>query len=437
MDTLRRAASVTPSLGSFKHPAVAIFQQSQMRPLKGALSVANGFCEQVDTAPSLPYEFQEWDEAARKISELGAKIVDYVECMPILKFEPLKLSFSQIKRSRMILAMLFQAYLRWSGGKLPVPQAILEPLEKVSSLVGLPPVGCFEDLLSLTNRDGEMFFPLLPSDSDQQSLEAEKQFYKTLKLLSEAAASLLHIILNVIYYMDKGEVDKLSEHLVLIADLTFKLDNIFSRQINPHVIAPIIWQRDLVFFTVGENGKPGPNGFQYVPILALDIVLGRFDYSSELGQISKKIMNYIPENHRKFIECLTKGPSLRSFVEKTNYPKLTQMYNAAVASYSGGILRRHCQTAVTFLRIGMQELEPRYTTGGAPIDFSKTEPPWEQVDRMLQESLSERLVLMLPENNVEPATERLLTPRKLQEGNVWLILGVISVFIVLISRIVR
>lgn len=136
--------------------------------------------------------------------------------------------------------------------------------------------------------------------------------------------------------------------------------------LTKHTVDPVDWHENIVKYTSGYHGNLGMSGPQTPCIHLIDAFIGRNDYSSELGQTTKRVFLQIQVNHREFIRAISRGPSIRDYARsleaRFGQHPIATAYNQILDSYCQGFLAVHKARAMEFALKGFTEAGPREFT---------------------------------------------------------------------------
>lgn len=361
------------------------------------ISPVTGFLPEAQPLKRLPVEYEAWEAIVDKLPEhiLNGTLRERIERMPLLQAGKLS-SPRELQRACSVLGFLTHAYV-WSPPEVNsrLPLQLSEPMIIVSERLGLPPVatyaglclwnfkssselwtlGSLETLQSYTNSQDEAWFFLV-------SVAMEKQGGPCLKNgLAALEACLRGDYAEIIEHLEqlKDDIEKLT---VIMMRLSEKLDPaFFYNKLRPFLAG---WRGmakaglpDGVYYgneTEARQYAGGSNG-QSSLIQALDIILNVEHHAlghrqppaplskahapSELASsvpfgnpYLKEMRNYMPREHREFLQALEKCAILRPFVLANGKvsPRLTESYDNCLKTLRT-FRSRHIQIVMRYISL--------------------------------------------------------------------------------------
>jgi len=317
-----------------------------------------GFLPSADPLEKLPPDFSEWEEAASQLPKLllSDHLHALLETLPPFPIEKLA-SAAEIERAMVILSFAGHAYV-WgaSSPSISLPARLAVPWHQLSQLLGRPPVLSYAsyalhnwrrleanrpvelgNIALLQNFWGgvdEEWFILIHVDIEARAIPAVSSL-----LLAQTAVS-------------ENQPDKLLQHLSNIQCALEGMSQSLARM--PEHCDPFIYYNRVRPFIHGWTNNPslpdgllyegvtayqnkaqkfrGETGAQSSIIPALDTLLGIEHKDDPLKEYLLEMRDYMPPQHRAFLNQLSGGPSLRDFVirERKNSSALAEAYNNCV-----------------------------------------------------------------------------------------------------------
>lgn len=342
------------------------------------LSASNGFLpsEFPVTQLSDPY-YKQWETLVANLPSLllSKRIRQIVDKLPVLKVKDTLLANTpELRRAYSVLCFITNAYI-W-GYDEPcdtLPDCVAKPLLLISEKLGLPPLSTYASLI-LWNFKPIIEDPALTDDlMDLQNLTTintftggmdESWFYLVSVFFEKIGAQSITSGLRAIQAVRNNSANVVISELEELAQAIDNLGSVLMRMeevCDPH----IFYYRIRPFLAGWKNMSDVglPNGVKYGSegcykifaggsnaqsslIQTLDILLGIEHFPmGHKGSEGKKIStqsgsnsfindmrNYMPKEHREFLEHLTQVSNIRDFVlSNSSNEKLTLAYDACLA----------------------------------------------------------------------------------------------------------
>jgi indoleamine 2,3-dioxygenase len=357
-----------------------------------------GFLPVPDPLALLPEDFSPWDRAARELPKLliTGKVRTHLRELPILDDAAALRDGRERERAMMILSFLGHAYV-WGETEIvtTIPACLAVPWYQVSQLLGRPPVLSYA---SYALENWRRLDPNRPIELGNIALrqnflggEDEEWFVLIHVAIEAAAAPALAAIPTAQQAVADDRAEVVAEQLAIIARTLEALHAILLRMpercdpyIYFHRVRPYIhgWANHpslpsgMIYEGVEDyRGRPqsfrGETGAQSSIIPCLDAALGIAHAEDMLRSYLREMRDYMPPTHRKFIEAVEAGPSVRAYVQRLAkaHPALRDAYNAAVEGVE--VFR---STHLTYARNYIMKQSQRGThnpadigTGGTPF----------------------------------------------------------------------
>jgi indoleamine 2,3-dioxygenase len=315
-----------------------------------------GFLPAPDPLQKLPAEFAFWDELGRELPKLlvAGKVRSVVDGMASLDASKLS-EDTAVRRAMMILSFLGHAYV-WGEADPPrsVPAALAVPWHQLAAKLGRPPVLSYAsyaldnwrrlethkpielgNIVMLQNffggRDEEWFVLV--------HVAIEAQAGRALGAMTAAQDAVLH--------------DKIEEATSALENLTHAIEimrrillrmpegcdpYVYFHRVRPyihgwanHPALPdgLVYEGVNAYNGVGQKFR-GETGAQSAIVPSLDALLGVTHAQDELRSYLAEMRDYMPPEHRAFVERLESGPAVREFVSRHKNSVLRAAYNSAV-----------------------------------------------------------------------------------------------------------
>jgi len=356
-----------------------------------------GFLPAPDPLELLSEDFSPWDRVARELPKLliTGKVRSHLMELPILDAAALR-DRRERERAMMILSFLGHAYV-WGETEIvtTIPACLAVPWYQVSRLLGRPPV-LPHDSYALDNW--RRLDPNRPIELGNIALrqnffggEDEEWFVLIHVAIEAAAAPALAAIPTAQHAVADDRAEVVAEQLAIIARTLEALQAILLRMpercdpyIYFHRVRPYIhgWANHpslpsgMIYEGVEDyRNRPqsfrGETGAQSSIVPSLDAALGIAHGEDMLRSYLREMRDYMPPEHRKFIEAVEARPSVRGYVQRLAkaHPALRDAYNAAVEGVE--VFR---STHLTYARNYIMKQSQREThnpadvgTGGTPF----------------------------------------------------------------------
>ncbi|XP_064606090.1 indoleamine 2,3-dioxygenase 2-like [Liolophura sinensis] len=305
----------------------------------------------------LPMQYAVWDEVAKQAAELVRckTLRQVVDQMPLLDHRGL-MGYREKRLAHLQLSVIASCYI-WQEGDAGVPQSlpacISIPWWEVSRQLGLQPsvnhatfvlanwrVVEHDRLMSLDNLD--WLYPLPGGESSKWfcliTVHIEKDFVPALTYIEKGLRS-----------MRSGDKQSLTDCLHGIQRVICDIKSTFSKM-HERVDPQDFYDRLRPFLSGwGGAGSPLPRGLVYAGVSekphqvtggsaaqssifqTLDAFLGVKHTGSE-RKFLFDMRSYMPPDHRKFIDMIENGPSLREYVLKSNCADLKTAFEKCLGT---------------------------------------------------------------------------------------------------------
>lgn len=336
------------------------------------VSELTGFLPEKAPLLSLPSAFAAWESLASKLPKylMSDGFRGFVEGLPEFPLDQLRTP-EEYERAMVLLSYLGHAYV-WCGPKAAerIPAVLAVPWHAVAKRLGRPPV------LSYASYCLHNYHRLDPArDLEAGNLAlgqsflggADEEWFVIVHIdIEKRAAPGLRELLPGQEAVAAGDVARVQTALENIAASLDGINATLERMpelcdpyIYYHRVRPYIhgWHSHpdlpdgVVYEGVAEyEGKPqrfrGETGAQSGIVPALDAFLAVEHKQDLLRDYLMEMRQYMPPDHRGFVERLESGPSVREFVQR--HPELTPAYDRCVA----GVHRfraKHLEYAATYI----------------------------------------------------------------------------------------
>lgn len=342
-----------------------------------------GFLPPVDPLEQLPDAFARWERIASQLPALlmTHRLRPALDRLPAL--DPARLEDEKQRRRALLLLSIFANACVWAGDPPArrIPRGVAVPLCELAGHFDLPPIVVYASLMLYNWRRLD---PNGPIDLDNlTTLQLfrggidEQWFYLVTLVIEAKGAPALPAMVEIqrAVVSDRPDLVAPQLHVVreAIGDATATLLRM-PEQCDPYIFYHHIrryltgWEAPGVVYE-GVSDEPrmclGGSAAQSTLIQALDAGLGVQHPGEESGPFLRAMRAYMPRPHRRFVEALERGPSLRQFVidRRQRYPVLRDAYNACVRAL-GEFRQKHIEIAVRYITRQAATKEEAKGTGG-------------------------------------------------------------------------
>lgn len=368
-----------------------------MSSLQTRFDIRHGFLPANDPLAALPEPFADWEDTAQNLPKLllSDRLHAFLQALPPFPVEQLN-SPAEIERAMLLLSFLGHAYV-W-GGSQPIdtlPAVLALPWYQVAQLLRRPPVLSYAsyalhnwrrlqtdraielgNIALLQNFLGgidEEWFILIHVDIEAKAIPA----MASIPVAHAAVAA--------------NNPDKLLNAIQRIADSLKSICQSLARM--PEHCAPYIYYNRVRPYIHGWNNNPSlPNGLLYDGVQAwqgkpqtfrgetgaqssiipaLDTFFAVEHEDDPLKHYLLEMRDYMPIEHRAFLSQITKGPSVRSFIQQqhNNLPELAEAYNRCIMLIED-FRTMHLEYAARYIQQQSESSQANPTnvgTGGTPF----------------------------------------------------------------------
>ncbi|MEV0616249.1 indoleamine 2,3-dioxygenase [Nonomuraea sp. NPDC050404] len=326
---------------------------SRIAPLaEYAIDARHGFLPAEDPVDALPSCYRPWERAARDLTALimTGRLRPAIESMPVLPPDALE-SPGERERAMLLLTCLANGYV-WGAGPpartLPAPVA--RPLHELARRLDRMPIVAHASIVLNNWRRIDRTAPLSTSNVDTQQTFLggldEKWFYLAIVGVELAGAPALPLLAQVRQAVADDDHARLAEALPGIREVLGRVIEAFldiERWCDPYVfyhrIRPYLtgWSAPGLRFE-GVDREPlvlaGGSAAQSTLIQAFDAGLDVPHRDGLTAGFLTGMRAYMPGPHRRFLQDLEAGPSVRDYValHRDTRPRLAEAYNAAVTA---------------------------------------------------------------------------------------------------------
>ncbi len=315
-----------------------------------AIDAHHGFAPAEDPVDRLPAYYGPWEHAVRNIAALimTGRMRSTVESLPELTADRLE-SEGERERAMLVLCALANAYV-WAtdppAQTLPAPVA--RPLHRIAQLLDRPPIVAHASIVLNNWRRIDPSEPLSMSNIDTQVTFLggvdEKWFFLATVGVELAGAGGLPLLVQAQHAAATTDHAQLTSALLDVravlkdtVDAFLDVERWCDHHVFYHRIRPFLtgWDAPGLRFE-GVDHAPfvlaGGSAAQSSLIQAFDAGLDIPHRNAMTTGFLTGMRAYMPVPHRRFLEDLEAGPSVREFVDRHQgtHPQLADAYNGAV-----------------------------------------------------------------------------------------------------------
>jgi indoleamine 2,3-dioxygenase len=322
------------------------------------LDAQRGLLPLPDPLERLPLDFEPWEDIAQDLPKLlvSRQIRPVLERLPVLLPTTLR-EDRQHRRAMLLLSFLGHAYV-W-GGPEPanrIPAGIAVPWYHVSQQLGRPPVLSYASYALDNWRRLDPSGPIVLGNIVllQNFLGGlDEEWFILVHVDIEAkAAPALAATIQAQEAVNQDQPPALAQQLAAIASATHKMWQTLLRM--PESCDPYIYYHRVRPYIHGWKNHPalpdgvlyegvdayeaqpqkfrGETGAQSSIIPCLDAALGIVHEEDALHRYLTEMREYMPPKHRRLIEAIEQGPSIRHYV--LEHPRsgaaVRNAYNACI-----------------------------------------------------------------------------------------------------------
>lgn len=342
-----------------------------------------GFLPSCDPLERLPAGFEAWERTAAELPALlmTNRLRATLERLPVPDVDRLE-GDSQLQRAMLLLTTFGNAYV-WAEATpaARIPRAVAAPLWRIAEETGLLPIATHASTVLHNWRRLDKHGPI-----DLDNLAAlqvfaggidEQWFYLTAVVIEAKGAAALPALVAAQRAAAAGRAEVVAQALALVERAIAASSSVLDRipeKCDPHIfyhrVRPYLtgWPPPgVVYEGVDETPRlyAGGSAAQSALIQSLDAGLGVRHSDGETRPFLMAMRNYMQPGHRRFVEALEAGPSLRQFVlgQAADSPQLADRYNACLQSLDR-FRRKHMEIAVRYISHQAASAEEAIGTGG-------------------------------------------------------------------------
>jgi indoleamine 2,3-dioxygenase len=378
------------SPGHNRHHVISTLKRFDIDPERGFLS-------SLDPCEELPPAFRPWEEIAFDLPKLLAagRLRTVLKKLPVIDSTQLQ-DTSQDQRAMLLLSYFGHGYV-WGDAEPAdhIPAGVAVPWEEVAKRLGRPPVLSYAsyalsnwrrldhmgpislgNIVLLQNFLGgidEEWFILVHVDIEAKAAPALSAMVQAQQaVLEDLPGELLQHLTTMAGALEEiyGTLLRMPEHCD---------PYIYFHRVRPYIHGwkdhPAIPQGITYEGVTAYGGRPrqfrGETGAQSSIIPSLDAALGVVHKDDPLRPYLMEMREYMPPQHRAFIEAIENGPSVRKYVLENSQkdPVLRDAYNECVHCLER-FRSKHLEYASRYVH--KQSLQSPYNptgrgTGGTPF----------------------------------------------------------------------
>ncbi|XP_076846390.1 indoleamine 2,3-dioxygenase 1 [Brachyhypopomus gauderio] len=303
----------------------------------------------------LPPYFQPWMDVAGRATQLicSHSLRTAVEQMPLLESHFLQ-SHRELRLAHLALSVMAMGYV-WQEGEEGTVQVLPEnlaiPYWEVSQRLGMPPI--------LTHADGVLANwmkkdPKGPLDIENLELlfslpggDSVRGFFLVTLMVEIAGAPGVKVIPDVISGVRYGDVAMVTRALDVISQAIDSMKEAL-KLMHDHVDPSVFYGTLRIFLSGWKDNPAMAEGLVYQGVRAepmefsggsaaqssllhcFDQLLG-VTHEGKNGAFLIRMRDYMPPSHKRFIEDVSRAPSLRAFVRGEADESLVEAYARCVA----------------------------------------------------------------------------------------------------------
>ncbi|XP_067326748.1 indoleamine 2,3-dioxygenase 2 [Anolis sagrei] len=316
----------------------------------------------------LPPFYGPWLEIARQLPDLieDHELRSRVDKMPLLSSQYLQ-GYRELALAHLVLSFITMGYV-WQEGEKGVakilPRKLAIPFWEISQTLGVPPILLHMDFVLVNWKKKDPYGPLEIENLDPivsfPGGESSRGFILISVLVEKAAAPGIKAVAQAINGLLQFDNRMLEEALW---ELTNTLKGMMStlKKMHDHVDPAVFYGVVRIFVSGWKDSPAFPDGLIYegvsekplsysggsaaqsATLHAFDELLG-IQHGKESTAFLHRMREYMPPDHRAFIEEMQSLPPLRCHVVSCGSAALRSAYNECVAALSD--LRTHHLTIV-------------------------------------------------------------------------------------------
>lgn len=309
-----------------------------------------GFLPVKDPIKALPHQFLVWEQIASDVSSL----LTANQLRSVLnQLQPLDVSAlqtqPQLRRAMLLLSVFANAYVWGEEVSAPIlPTGVSIPLWRIAHKLGRPPILTHASIVldNWCRLDIDRPIELGNIKTLQLFLGGldEQWFYLTTVAMESAGAASLSAIVNLQTAVKNQHDEAIALYLTEIAQVIIRMQSTLGRieeHCDPYIfyyrVRPFLagWSEPGVIYQ-GVNSTPfkfaGGSAAQSSLVQSLDAILGIEHQELSSRKFLHKMRLYMPPLHRRFIEEIEIGTSVRNYIvnHQASQSQLEEAYNYCI-----------------------------------------------------------------------------------------------------------
>jgi len=143
----------------------------------------------------------------------------------------------------------------------------------------------------------------------------------------------------------------------IVKKITDAFVHIVPNSRSAHYCDPVSWSKSIgMLIPPILNDEFSMSGLQSSVVHLLDVFLGRYDFTGELGDLALAERPWLPSLHQEFFRLLQSSPSVRQYVCTSKSRSLKGQFDRVVRLFGSeqGFLGAHRINTIGFLEIGIK-----------------------------------------------------------------------------------
>ncbi len=345
-----------------------------------------GFLPKEDPLEKLTDFFDPWERVAADLSFLlmTNQLRFTLEKLPLLDVSYLE-DEASMRRAFLLLSVFGNAYV-WGGvtSATHIPSTIAIPWCQLAEKLKYPPIVTHASIVLDNWRRLDKTKPIeLDNIATLQLFHGgldEQWFLLTHVVIEAKGAKGLLPLVEAQRSVSLGDALAVAQNLDVILEVLVEIHTVLEQiqhKCDPYIffhrVRPWLagWQEPGVIYC-GVSDKiqkfAGASAAQSSLIQSFDAGLGIKHQGDRQASFLLNMRSYMPPLHRKFIEALESGPSIREFAInlKSDYPVVCDLYNSCIQALEN-FRMKHMQIAACY--ISRQSTHQEKGTGGT--NFAK------------------------------------------------------------------
>jgi len=354
--------------------------EAMRRLRKFELDPVRGFLPSEDPLRKLPPGFEPWEElsAAMPSLLLAGRARDQLDQLDQLDPGGLRTE-PELWRAFLLVSLLANSYIMGEEEQAAVlPRALAVPLSQLAGRLGVAPVFNYAAIVLRNWSRVDPTEPvelgnLVPLRSFLGGVD-EGWFLMSMTAIEAKGSPVASALLDVSSAISATDHDAVEKGLQVISTCLVEMTETLARlseKCDPYVfyhrVRPILdaWREPGVVYD-GVDGRPqmwiAASTAECALVQALDATYS-IRHSGHGDAFLRSMRPYMPVGHRRFIEHLEAGPSVREYVVRSRSVSLRQAYNENIDLLST-FRRRHMEISVRYVAQQARKADTTYGTSG-------------------------------------------------------------------------